>query len=93
MAFDAADLALFFDADMPGYVLATVGGVDVAGLFRNAYQEVLGIVAGASPVLLLPTASVGSAAVGTSVSVGGTSYSIAEIQPDGMGLTRLVLKP
>jgi len=71
---------------------ATVAGVGVLGIFDDAYQDVLGLVAGTTPVFLLPTASVGSATLGSSVVIGAASYTIARIEPDGTGLTRLVLQ-
>lgn len=73
-------------------VAATVGAVSLTGIFDSAYQDVLGLVAGSQPVLLVETALIPAAVVGTSVVIGSTTYSIAELQPDGTGLTRLVLK-
>ena len=73
-------------------VSATVGGVAVTGIFDNAFGDVLGIVAGTSPSLQIVSSAAPSAAVGDTVVVGGTSYTIAELQPDGTGLMRLALK-
>jgi hypothetical protein len=73
-------------------ITATVGGASVVGILDDAFSDPLGIVAGTQTVLLLPTTSVGSASVGGTVTIGATSYTIAEIQPDGTGLTRLMLK-
>ena len=39
MPFDAADLAVFYDPDMPGYVLASSSGGDFAALMRSADRE------------------------------------------------------
>jgi hypothetical protein len=71
---------------------ATIGGLTVLGIFDDTYQDALGLVAGSQPALLLPTSDVGLAGVGDSVTVAGTSYTIAAIQPDGVGITRLLLK-
>lgn len=90
MSLAAADLAAFVDADMPGYVEATVGGSAVDALFSDGYAEALGI-AGSKPTLLLPTASAASAAQGGVVTVGGTSYTIAAIESNASGMTRLRL--
>lgn len=73
-------------------VAATVGGVSLTGIFDNAYADPFGIVASASPVLLIVSSAAPSAAVGNTVVVGGITYTIAEIQPDGTGITRLMLK-
>ncbi len=71
---------------------ATVKGAAVTGIFDDAWQDALGLVAGTQPALLLPTASVGSATVGDSVVVGAVSYTIAGMEPDGTGMTRLRLQ-
>lgn len=68
-----------------------VGGQAVLGIFDDAYADPLGV-SGSTPVLRLPTASVGSASFGDSVTVGATSYTIAGMEPDGTGLTRLRLQ-
>lgn len=89
------DLAAFINADTPGYVLATVGGSSVAAIFDNGYADALGI-AGSGPLLIAASSAVSSAALGTSVSVGGVSYTVSGIEPDGMsgsaGLTMLRLQ-
>lgn len=90
MPLDTDDLQAFVDEDMPGYVSGTVGGVTVAGLFSNGYAEALGI-GGSQPSLLLPTATAASAAQGDSVTVGGASYTIAAVEPNASGMTRLRL--
>ncbi|MBU0752367.1 MAG: hypothetical protein KJ787_13925 [Gammaproteobacteria bacterium] len=73
-------------------VAATVGAVSLTGIFNNAYQDAFGLVAGSSPVLLVVSAAAPSAAVGDSVTVGSTSYTIARVEPDGTGITRLLLQ-
>ena len=86
MAF-VEDLAPFF---VDWAIDAVIGGVTVPGIFDKTYLESMGIVAGSNPVLLVP-ASV-SAAEGTAVSVNGTSYTVASVEPDGTGLTILQLE-
>lgn len=72
---------------------ATVGAVSgVEGIFDNAYQDAFGIVASPQPSLLIASSSAASAAVGDSVVANSTTYTVAEIQPDGTGMTRLLLK-
>jgi hypothetical protein len=82
-----------FGADFADFGQAVVvAGVDLFGIFDDAYQDALGLVAGSQPALLLPTSDVGLAGVGDSVTVAGASYTIAAVQPDGVGITRLLLK-
>ncbi len=71
---------------------ATLGGATVRGIFDNGYQDVLGIVSGTQPVFTLATTDVGSAAVGDTITISSVAYTIAEIQPDGTGMTRLMLR-
>lgn len=71
---------------------AVVAGRIVRGIFDNAYADPLGIVAGSQPVLLVISSVVPDVAVGDSVTVGGDPYTVGRVEPDGAGLTRLVLK-
>jgi hypothetical protein len=84
------NLAVFINADTPGYVLATVGGVSVAALFDNEYAAAFDI-DGSGPALTVASASVPSAAQGDAVVVGGVSYTVAAIRPDGTGASVLRL--
>ena len=73
-------------------IAATVGGVAITAIFDNGYADAFGIVSGSAPVLLCSSASVSAATVGAAVSVNATSYTVREIQPDGVGMTRLLLQ-
>ena len=73
-------------------VAATVGGIPMVGIFDDAYSDVLGIVAGTTPVLLVAESDAILVAVGDIASVSDGTYAVAEIQPDGTGMTRLLLK-
>ncbi len=88
----AEDLSVFFD-DMASP--ATLNGVAVQAYFDNAYT--LGDVgmygvASTQPVLTLPTAHVPAQPVGMLVEVAGQRFSVAVHQPDGTGISRLVLE-
>ena len=85
----------FFDTSTGFAQTATLAGVSVSGIFDNAYA--LGAVgpygmAGTQPVLMLPTASVPADPVGNTCVVGSTSYVVAAHEPDGTGISRLVLE-
>lgn len=73
-------------------VAAVIGGQSVTGIFDNGYASAFADISGSAPSLLLPTSDVGSAAVGNSITVSSVSYTIAERQDDGTGMTRLVLE-
>lgn len=86
------DAAEFMDTTYGFAVSVTVDGVACSAIFDNANADTFGIVANTQPTLLLASDAAPLAAVGDAVSVAGTSYTIAEIQPDGTGMTRLLLK-
>ena len=93
MAF-AEDLSVFFNpaefADP-----ATLGGVAVQGIFDKAYQfaDVGGSgMAATQPVYTLATSAVPANPVGTTLVVGGVSYSVAAHEPDGTGVSLLLLE-
>lgn len=94
------DLTPFFSTDNVGVSVATVGGVAGVGVhFDNAYAlgnvGLLGM-ASSQPAITLPTAQVPADPVSTSVVItageGAGSYTVAEHQPDGTGISRLVLE-
>jgi hypothetical protein len=86
------DLAPFF-ADFA--VDATVNGQAVRGIFDNGWQAAeVGLVgmSSARPMLTLPTAGLSADPVGQTAVVGGTSYLVAAHQPDGTGVSTLMLE-
>lgn len=92
MSFDADDIAMFIDPDMPGYVLASVDGVDVGALFSNAFRADLGM-AGSVPTLKLVAADAPSVAEDSSIVIAGASYRvIGSPEPNGRGMVMLPLE-
>lgn len=69
----------------------TVAGATVKGIFDNDYADPMGMV-GSTPSLLAASAEVASAVLGTTVVINAINYTVAKIQPDGTGLTRLLLQ-
>jgi hypothetical protein len=67
-------------------------GLLVESIFDNGYQESLGLVAGTAPQLLCRAASIASVNRGASVTVNGSTYTVAEIHADGIGMKRLILE-
>ena len=74
---------------------ATVNGQAVRGIFDNGFAlgdvGVTGV-ATAQPTLTLPTTSVPAAPVGKAAVVAAVSYVIAAHEPDGTGVSRLLLE-
>lgn len=83
--------AFFADFGQP----TTVGGQAVQGVFDNGYA--LGAagpfgVATTQPRIVCATASLPANPVGAAVVVGAASYTVAEHQPDGTGISLLLLE-
>lgn len=91
MAF-TENLGDFLDTTHGFAVNATLGAATVPVIFDAAYADAIGIVAGTSPTCLAASADVSAAAVGGAITINAVAYIIAEIQPDGTGLTRLMLQ-
>lgn len=70
-------------------------GVTLAGVFDNVYADTLGM-SNSAPNFVCGSVAVEDMLTGDAVSVVKnsvtTAYTVREIQPDGRGLTRLVLE-
>ena len=85
------DLSIFLaDFGVP----ATLAGTAVQGVFDNGYA--LGNVgigmASTQPMFTLPTASISGEAVGQTLVVNATNYVVSAHEPDGTGMSRLLLE-
>ncbi len=93
MAF-TEDLAPFFSTD-DFADNATLGGVDVVGIFDGEYIDPLDVES-SGPVFMLPTASTLGVAHGTALVIstgqGIGSYKVQGVKPDGTGVTVLKLE-
>ena len=91
----AEDTSLMFDTTLGFAQLATVGGASVAVIFDNASAPATvgpyGM-ASSQPAITLPTAQVPSDPVGTAVVVNAVAYLVAAHEPDGTGISRLLLE-
>lgn len=89
----ADDLADIFNVDELLTSAATVGANTVYGIFDSAYVDVFETT-GTRPALLCRSSDVTlySIARGTSVVINGSTYIVRNLEPDGTGLTRLVLE-
>ena len=73
---------------------ATLNGVEVAGMFDNSYHAGdIGIgIASTQPAFTTLTAHVVGEAVGQLLVIHGTSYYVAAHEPDGTGMSLLLLE-
>lgn len=74
---------------------ATLGGVEVSAMFADAYTTShvgdFGV-ASSSPMLTLATTDVPAAPIAQAVVVNGKAYVVKEHQPNGSGLSVLLLE-
>jgi hypothetical protein len=87
VAFDE-DLDLFFGTD-DFAVAATIGTSTVNVIYDRDYLRSLGLVSGANPIALAK-ASASVAAVGSTIVISGTSFTIRDRQPQDDGATVLL---
>ena len=84
------DLTPFFNtAELA--TAATLDGAAVSGIFDNAYAEAFDM-ATRAPMFTLPSASAAAATQASVLVVGGVSYRVTSVQPDGTGVTTLMLE-
>jgi len=86
---NAAVMAKLADA------VATIDAVEIDVMFDNEYEVADSGFSGFAafiPAIHCSESDVSSVIVGTAVSVDGTAYEVADIQPDGDGGITLVLK-
>lgn len=94
------DLAPFFDAESVGVSIATVNGVEGVGVQYSAAYALGNVgtlgMASSQPAITLPDTAVPADPVGTAVVItqgqGVGSYLVAASEPDGTGITVLVLE-
>ena len=85
------DIDVFVDTETGFAVDAIIGDSTVSGVFDAAYAERLNT-AGTAPVFLCRSADVAAVEQGDPVTIDGVEYEVAGIEPDGTGMTTLVLE-
>lgn len=90
----AEDLTPFF-AESDFATQATLGGTAVLGIFTDPYA--IGSVGGVGmatgkPTFAMASSDVPADPVDMALVLGGVSYIVADAQPDGTGVTTLVLE-
>lgn len=88
------DLVPFFNA-AEFATAATLGGVAVLGIFDRAYAEAafgFASAAASRPSYTMPSGQATNALGAALVVAGVGSFVVAEVQPDGTGLTTLLLE-
>lgn len=72
-----------------------LSGNTMTGIFTTPYSDAnvgpYGM-ASSAPAVTVPSSAITSDPVGSAITVNGTSYQVAATEPDGSGLTRLILE-
>lgn len=81
-------------ARLPNATASLDGGAEIAVIFDRNYAvvDVGGGVASTAPALTLKSADVPNSPIGKTAVVGATSYTVAEHQADGTGMSVLLLE-
>jgi len=94
-----SDLSDFFDTDEFGIsVIVSVGTVfesTINGIFDNEYFEVdtgQANISSSVPMLMCRTLDVDDVIYGHKVTIDNNDYKVRDIQPDGTGITNLILE-
>lgn len=86
----AEDLSPFFNtAELA--TQAMLDGAPVTGLFDNAYTEAFGM-ASRAPMFTLPSSQAAGVSQTSVLVVCDTTYRVTSAQPDGTGVTTLMLE-
>lgn len=87
-----SDLGAFFDPDVFGVEAVFAGlAAPVTVIFDRPSAEALEV-SGYAPEIWAKSSDVSAVAVGAAVTVNGTAYTVATIEPDGTGVTRMELE-
>jgi len=88
------DLSEIFDIDGEFSDVAIINGVSVSGYLSNQYIETLDVV-GTAPVFLCAVSVINSIIPAvdreTPAVINGVAYSIDNLEPEGNGITKLIL--
>ena len=91
----AADRLSFLDVDEFGVSATYDGATAIIGIFDNDFLQVLGGEIGvesSGPQFLCRTADVSSVVHGKTLLIGSTTYTVKGVEPDGTGMTTLMLQ-
>lgn len=85
------DLSVFFDQDDHA-VAAVLDGTAISVIFENQYVEAFDGIATRQPVITAPSASFSAADTTSRLTVAGSTYRVRSVQPDGTGISRVLLE-
>lgn len=86
-----------FTADLDAFlsdfaIAATLPSTAVVrGILDNGFDSALGMT-GSEPAFVGRSADLDGLSYGAAITIGATAYTVRGVQPDGTGLTRLILE-
>lgn len=89
-----ADLDELFDTDEFAIEVTLTGGTKINGIFDDEFRGVNiqdGEIRTTAPQVLCKSSDVSGVALGNTVTINSIAYKVIERQPDGTGLTTLIL--
>lgn len=89
MAFTEDHSEFLHDAEFAS--VAAIGGASVSGIFDHIYVEVMDV-NGERPTFLADSGDVSAVSIGDTLAVNSTIYTVRIPQPDGTGMTMLILE-
>ena len=72
-------------------IIVEIAGKEITAVMDNGFEDALGTWV-TVPVLTVRTSDVTDASRGDSLTIDNIAYTVAEIQPDGQGISNLVLQ-
>jgi hypothetical protein len=88
------DLPGFLDTEEFAVEVTLTGGVKIRGIFDDEHRlisEQDGQVSTTAPQVMCRASDVASVALGAAATISSVAYKVIEKQPDGSGLTTLIL--
>lgn len=72
---------------------ATIGGVEIDGVFRNSYGEALGMIGGTDPTFTCESSKISGLVEGGTVIINAVTYiASSDPEPDGTGISTVRLR-
>jgi hypothetical protein len=86
------DLDTFFDVDEFGIAATWSGGGTVNVIHDRDYLRQFGVIDSSDPAAIARRSAMSTAAQGQTLVIGGTSFTITGVEPDGTGIVVLRLR-
>lgn len=86
------DLSVFFDQYDHAVSAVLDGGDPFSVIFENQYAEAFDGIATRQPAITAPSVAFNLADTTSRLTVAGSTYRVRSVQPDGTGISRVLLE-